>query len=133
MAPARDRAIDGGRTDRSDTVTEATISAASVVDISIHTCPARRPAITPSSASSTTADAAGDGKHVITTSTDSAIAFGDSAHFAPPSSNGCVASGDGSRTVRSMPLRNSDPASLPPTLPSPMKPTRTLARSNGWR
>ena len=80
------------------------------------------PASRPSSASSTAAEMAGEGRQVMTASHSSAICFGDSPKVAPASISGCVAVVIGSRTTTSRPLRMSDPASLAPTLPRPMNP-----------
>ena len=58
----------------------------------------------------------------MTASAASIIRAGLSPHCAPVSRNGRAMSRSRSRTVRSNPLRSSEPASLPPTLPSPIKP-----------
>ena len=97
-------------------------SASSVVDISIQIFPGPIAESSPSSASSTSADAAGVGRQVMAASQDSIIRAGLSPHSAPAARNGCAVSRSRSRTVTSSPLRSSEPASLPPTLPSPMKP-----------
>ena len=97
-------------------------SASSVVDISIQIFPSPIAESSPSSASSTAADAAGVGRQVMTASQDSIIRAGLSPQCAPASRNGWAASRSRSRTVRSSPLRSREPASLRPTLPSPMKP-----------
>lgn len=98
-------------------------SAWSVVLISAHIFPGPSAPSRPSSASTTSALAAGFGRHVTTRSQRSAISRGLSAQCAPASSTGWAAARSRSRTVRSTPLRSSDPARAPPTLPSPMKPT----------
>ena len=58
----------------------------------------------------------------MTASAARIICPGFSPQCAPAARNGCAASRSRSRTVRSNPLRNREPASFPPTLPSPMKP-----------
>ena len=82
-----------------------------------------KPARSPSSSSSTAAEAAGEGRQVITTSHSSAITLGDSPHDAPASSRWLAASLLRSRTTTSRPFRTSEPASFPPTFPNPMNPT----------
>ena len=106
-------------------------SASSVVDISIQIFPSPVTASSPSSASSTSADAAGVGRQVMTASQDSIIRTGLSPQCAPASRNGRAAPRSRSRTVRSTLLRSSEPASLPPTLPSPMKPIFIYSVSSG--
>ena len=101
-------------------------SSASEELISSQIFPSLSPAITPSSASRTSAETLGDGRQVITTSQLSATAFGLSADFAPSSTRRLVASGSGSKTVTSNPFRSKLPESFAPTLPSPMKPTFML-------
>ena len=97
-------------------------SASSVVDISSQTFPFVNPCSNPSSASITAADAAGEGKQVITTSQADAISFGLSDQEAPSSRNGCATDCSRSRTITSCPLRIRLPANLPPTLPRPINP-----------
>jgi hypothetical protein len=90
------------------------ISATSVVDISNQAFPGPIPARMPSAVSITAADAAGEGRQVMMTSQASAMAFGLSPKDAPPARNGSAALRSRSRTTRSMQLRSSVPASLPP-------------------
>ena len=101
-------------------------SSTSVVDISAQILPSLMPASTPSCASMTWAQALGDGRQVITRSHVSIISFGLSAHVAPFAIKGSARDLSRSRTVVSNPFRTNDPASLAPTLPSPMKPTFML-------
>jgi hypothetical protein len=70
----------------------------------------------------TSAETAGEGKQVMTTSHCRAISAPDGAQLAPASSNACAAPCSTSRTVKSKPLRNRLPASLAPTLPKPINP-----------
>jgi hypothetical protein len=97
-------------------------SASSVVDISAQIFPAPSAERIPSSASITVAEAAGEGRQVMTSSHVAAISAGLSAHFAPLARKRRATPRSRSRTVRSWPLRSSEPASLPPTLPRPMNP-----------
>jgi len=64
------------------------------------------------------ADAAGEGRQVITMSTPATSSPGLFAQAAPASTKGRAIASSRSRTVRSTPFRSSAPASLPPTLPS---------------
>jgi len=70
----------------------------------------------------TAAEAAGEGRQVMIRSQLAAISAGLSAHFAPWSRKRWARPRSSSRTVRSCPLRSSEPESLPPTLPRPIKP-----------
>ena len=98
------------------------ISLASVVDISAQTLPGPSAPSSPSSASITAAEAAGEGRQVITMSERAASSAGLSAHAAPCARNGSAALRSRSRTVSSNPFRSRLPASLAPTLPSPTNP-----------
>ena len=99
-------------------------SAWSVVLISSQIFPGVRPAITPSGASMTSAEIAGEGRQVMMRSTPSASARGVAALRAPRAVNAATRCASRSRTVRSTPWCSRLPASCPPTFPSPMKPTR---------
>ncbi len=96
------------------------ISAASVVDISIQILPGPTSGII---SLTTLAQAAGDGRQVITTSQSRIMPAALPPAFAPRPMKSATSAGSRSWTARSTPLRNNDPASLPPTLPRPMKPT----------
>src|SRR5215469_7781594 len=99
-------------------------SAASVVLISSQIFPGDSPASTPPAASITSADTAGEGRQVMTTSTASASARGPAAAPAPRLTKAATRRGSRSRTVSATPCRSRLPASWPPTLPRPMNPTR---------
>src|SRR5258706_2650921 len=99
-------------------------SALSVVLISSQIFPAPSHASRPWAGSMTSAEAAGDGRQVMTMSTDPASSRGDAPRFAPRETNESTSASFRSRTVRSTPWRNRLPASLLPTLPRPMKPIR---------
>ena len=101
-------------------------SAASVVLISSQILPEARPARMPSWLSITSAQAAGEGRQVMMTSTFSAISRGDDAREAPFARKRDSRSAFKSRTVSSSPWRARLAASLPPTLPKPMKPILLL-------
>ena len=88
VTPARDGAVDGGHAHPATRSPSRTISGEWVVDISIHTWPGRSPAITPSSASSTAAEAAGDEQARDHHVDRLGHRHRGGAHFAPPSRNG---------------------------------------------
>jgi len=97
-------------------------SVSSLLDISIQIFPGEMPSSKPFSPSITAADAAGDGKHVITASQSRIIAAGLSPALAPWATKVATSASSKSCTTVSKPFRTSDPASFPPTLPNPMKP-----------
>jgi len=98
------------------------ISCWSVVLISIHVPPRRRPLSTPFSAVSTADEAAGEGRQVITASDASAQALGESAQRAPAANKVPAESLFRSWTVSAKPLRTRLAARCAPRLPRPMNP-----------
>src|SRR6056300_224903 len=99
------------------------ISASSVVLISNQILFSDNPLITPSLDSITSAQILGEGKQVIIKSTLSASSLAEFAALAPKSTNDLVRFLSKSLTVKSKLFLNKLPASLPPTLPNPIKPT----------
>ena len=76
----------------------------------------------PSCDSTTCAHIDGEGKQVIIQSTDSVNLFGLMALEAPKFINLLTIRSSMSKTVKSIPFLSRLPASLPPTLPSPINP-----------
>ena len=102
------------------------ISTASVVDISIQVLPSA----TSGSISVTTASqAAGDGKQVTTTSQSRINCAALVPATAPFSTKALTKSAFRSKTCNAFPFRNKLPANFPPTLPSPINPTRIMLSS----
>ena len=90
MAATRDRALDRRGPYRLDQGDSRRISASSVVDISIQILPSLSPAMTPSSASMTSAQMVGEGRQVTMMSQASASSLGEAAAVAPRSTNDCT-------------------------------------------